>query len=809
MGVRYKQAMRAVLLAVFVVGCTPAVPTLAGFELPVERGSLSVRVKEKALVTGASGSQARAQAAVRSARARYEMQFGSWRITDGTQPWTEANQFAWDSLNASEGKGGYRDSAGTVVVSVEASATEGALALKVKAADPMVNRVSLSFACLPDDRFLGFGAQADGVDHRGHTVAAWTSEPGIGKRTVDDEYPEAWMLEGTRHASSYPMPTFLSNRGFIAVAESDARSVFELCTGDASTWRVEVWSNAFTLWLFHGDSPKAALSRATAGVLQRPARAPTMAFAPWNDAIFGPSEVRRIAKVLRDNDIPSSAIWTEDFRGGRENAMGYRLKEEWDLDRTLYPDAEAIAAELAAQGFDWQSYFNTFIVENERIFAEATAGDHFVKTSRGAPYLFDGVTFKPTGLADLSRPETREWVKRYLRLSLDQGFKGWMADYGEWLPHDAVLASGENALEAHNRYPTEWVRLNAEVLKERDPTGARLAFFSRAGWFGTNALAPVVWAGDQRTSFQRDDGLFTVIPMGINLGLAGVSTYAHDIAGYQSGTNPNSTKELFFRWTTLGALSPVMRTHHGIDPRDNWSFEKDAETLAHFGRWAKVHVSLFPYFDGLAKEAETTGVPIMRGLFLAYPDDAATWTLSDQYLLGQNLLVAPIVDEGAVKRAVHVPAGTWVALDGSGSVVGPVDVMATAPMSELPVWVRRGAVVPRLVDRVDTLLPAEPPTVDLDDVALERRVWWAPGGVDRFVERDGTTWVSEPAAAEAFSENGAPLPDCASPGQRGCVQRGGPRVVVRLAGQGPLVGEGGSLSIEGPARIIDVEVLSP
>lgn len=801
--------MRAFFPLVVLVGCAPAVPQVATFEVPVSNGTLSVEVKGKALLTGVTGSQARAQAAVRTTRARYEMQFGSWRITDGTAPWTEANRFAWDSVTASLAKGSYRDDANQVVVSVEAKGSEGALALTVRAADPMVNRLSLSFACAETDRFLGFGAQADGVDHRGHTVALWTSEPGIGKRMVDDEYPEAWMLEGTRHASSYPMPTFLSNRGFIAVAESDARSVFELCTGDASAWRVEVWSNTFTLWLFHGETPTQALTRATGGILQRPARAPTMAFAPWNDAIFGPAEVRRIAKLLRDNDIPSSAIWTEDFRGGMENAMGYRLKEEWDLDRTLYPDAEAIAAELSALGLDWQSYFNTFVVENERIFAEATAGDHFVKNRAGLPYLFDGVTFKPTGLADLSRPQTREWVKRYLRLSLDQGFKGWMADYGEWLPHDAALASQENALEAHNRYPTEWIRLNAEVMKERDPTGARLAFFSRAGWFGTNALAPVVWAGDQRTSFQRDDGLFTVIPMGINLGLSGVSTYAHDIAGYQSGTNPNSTKELFFRWTTLGAMSPVMRTHHGIDPRDNWSFDKDAETIAHFKRWAKVHVSLFPYFDGLASEAEQTGLPIMRGLFLEHPNDAATWTLSDEYQLGRNLLVAPIVDEGATRRAVHVPEGTWVALDGSGSVPGPADVMVQAAVGEIPVWLRRGAVVPRLPERVDTLVPAEPPTVDLDDVKNERVVWWAPGGTDRFVERDGTVWSSSPSGESAFSENGMALADCTSPSQRGCVQRGGARPIVRLSGSGPLVGAGGSLSIEGPPRAIDVEVFAP
>lgn len=799
--------MRRLLPLVFVVACAPAAPKLAAFELPVEAKAQVVKLGRAELLRSFSGTQAYAQAAVRTSRARTEMQFGSWKFTEGTQPWTEANTFSWDSVSADLAKGAFRDGAGNVVVSVEAKGTEGALQLTYTAKDPAVNRLSLAFSCAEGDRFLGFGAQADAVDHRGHTLGFWVSEPGIGKRMVDDEYPEAWMLEGTRHASSYGLPTFLSNRGFIAAAQVDARSVFELCNVNTGAWRVEAWSNTLTLHVYADSTPAKTLTRATAGILGRPAKPPPMAFAPWNDAIFGPAEVRRVAKLLRDNDIPSSAIWTEDFRGGRENATTYRLKEEWDLDRSLYPDAEVLARELASAGIDWHAYFNTFIVQDERIFGEAMVGNHFVKNDKGAPYLFDGVTFKPTGLADLSRPETREWVKGYLRQALDVGFKGWMTDFGEWLPHDAVLASGESALEAHNRYPTEWVKLNAEVLKERDPTGERLVFFSRAGWYGANSLAPVVWAGDQRTSFQRDDGLFTVLPIGINLGLSGVSTYGHDIAGYQSGTNPNSTKELFFRWTSLGALSPVMRTHHGIDPRKNWSFEKDAETLAHYRRWAKFHTQLFPFFDGLAKEAETTGLPIMRGLFLEAPEDAASWTIADEYVLGRSLLVAPIVDSGNA-RAVHVPPGSWVALDGSATVAGPADLSVTAPMGEVPLWLRRGAVIPRLPERVDTLVPAEAPTVDLDDVKNERVLLWAPGGDETFVERDGTTYRSTASSDTSFAEGGSGLADCTTATQRGCVARSNGRVTVRLAGQGPLTGAQGSLTITGPSRTIDVEVVT-
>ncbi|HEY1088845.1 MAG TPA: TIM-barrel domain-containing protein, partial [Archangium sp.] len=512
--------------------CAPETPKLGGLSFVTTESSFSLKSKDRALIESASSV---APVATRVGRARYEMLYGSWKITDNRPTWTEGARFAWDQQSATELKGTWKDASGNAVVSLAATSSgEGTVALTYTAADPATNRLTLAFKCEDADRFLGFGAQADGVDHHGHRVSMWTSEPGIGKRMEDDEYPEAWMLEGTRHGSSFGLPTWTSNRGYQGLVDSDARSLFDVCSAASDVFRIEVWSNAFTLWVYEGQ-PAVALSRATASVLKRPLRPPPMAFAPWNDAIFGPAEVRRVAGVLRDNDIPSSAMWTEDFRGGKDESTGYRLVEEWDTDRTLYPDAEQLAGELRDAGIAWQAYFNTFLVTETRIYDEALDGGHLVGSPDGGPYLFSGVTFKPTGLADLSREPTREWVKGYLRRALDEGFDGWMADYGEWLPHDAVLASGEDPLLEHNRYARDWAQLNQEVMNEYAADGRQRTFFSRAGWVGSNAVTPVVWAGDQRTSFQPDDGLPTVVPMGINLGLAGVSTYAHDIAGYQSG----------------------------------------------------------------------------------------------------------------------------------------------------------------------------------------------------------------------------------------------------------------------------------
>ena len=793
------------LLFAALSACSGA-PTLSGLSLPPDGTEFFVRDGEKVLLASPPPG-GMAPVAVRQGRARVEMKYGSFRFTDLPGDWTNGARFRWTSRGTGQATGEWLDGEGRAVVKVEArEAGPGGVALRYEAADAATNRLSLAFRCDAQDRFLGFGAQADGLDHRGHTVAIWTSEPGIGKRMEDDAYPDVWFLEGTRHASSYGLPTWLSNRGYLGVVDAPERTVFEVCSAREDTFRVEAWGNALTLYVFAGE-PALALERATASVLGRPVQPPPVAFAPWNDAVKGPSEVRRVAQLLRDRHIPSSALWTEDFRGGTQEATGYRLVEDWDVDRALYPEPEALAGELADAGFSWQAYFNTFLVEDTPVYEAAQQAGHFVRAPDGGTYLFEGVTFKPTGLADLSNPATREFVKGYLRQALDVGFTGWMADYGEWLPADAVLQSGESAARAHNLYPVEWARLNAEVMAERAADGVQRLFFVRAGFLGSNALAPVVWAGDQRTSFQPDDGLPTVVPMGLGLGLAGVSTYGHDIAGYQSATNPGSTRELFFRWTALGALSPVMRTHHGIRPEVNWRFDKDEETLAHWARWARFHVQLFPWLDGHAALAERTGMPLMRALALDFPSDARAWTEGDTYQLGAGLLVAPVLAEGATSRTVYLPAGTWVSLDSGETLQGGREVEVVAPVTEVPLFLRAGTCIPRLPGRVETLLPAAPPVVDLEDVASERVLLVAPGGDSTFTERDGTTYRVEASGGGELSEGGAALVECGSASVRGCVDRSGPRPVVRMATQGPLRFPGGRLTVTGPVRALDVELL--
>ena len=183
-------------------------------------------------------------------------------------------------------------------------------------------------------------------------------------------------------------------------------------------------------------------------------------------------------------------------------------------DLSLYPDASELDAELEAAGFKWLAYFSPFVGQESDNWKEAQ--DFVITDDTGAPYLFTGMTFQPTSVLDLSDEDARDWATAKMDAAQAIGFDGWMTDFAEWLPPDAHLHDAD-AVDDHNAYPLWWQDTNAAAIEGEDAV-----FFSRSGWTGTPTLSPVMWAGDQRTSFDADDGLPTVVPLGIGAGLAGV-----------------------------------------------------------------------------------------------------------------------------------------------------------------------------------------------------------------------------------------------------------------------------------------------
>ena len=323
------------------------------------------------------------------------------------------------------------------------------------------------------------------------------------------------------------------------------------------------------------------------------------------------------------------------------------------------------------------------------LYRTAAERGYCVKDRAGKDYLVTITTF-PAAMIDLTNPAAYGWYKDIIQENLiDLGMSGWMADFGEYLPVDAVLYSGEDPALVHNRWPVLWARLNREAVEERNAAGEGV-FFTRAGFTGTAAQAPMMWTGDQHVDWSVDDGLPSVIPATLSLAMSGCPLAHSDVGGYTTVMHMRRSKELLLRWEEMNAFSPLMRFHEGNQPGNNVQFDGDEELLAQLARTTRRHAALKPYLAALAAEAAESGVPAMRPLFYHY-DEPAAYTEKTEYLLGRDVLVAPILREGAARREVYLPAADWVRLF-TGEEYGGGVFTVEAPIGCPPVFVRKDSV---------------------------------------------------------------------------------------------------------------------
>jgi alpha-glucosidase len=535
--------------------------------------------------------------------------------------------------------------------------------------------------CAADAHFLGFGEQFDAVDHRGRKLPLWVSEQGIGR---DPDGRTAFSGDDT--TTYFPVPFFLDPRGFGVAVDTEARVEADLCSTRPDEYVLAAEDpRRIHLRVYTGPTVADVMRDWTA--LQGRTSAPPRwsVDGVWLAVQGGPANVRAAVARARAADLPLAAIWSQDWLGRREFAPGqFGVRYRWSVDEALYPDLGGLIRELHGQGVRFFGYFNPFLVPEQDLYEPAVREGYIARTAAGEPYTFP-ISVLLGGVVDLTNPRAVTWFQGYARTALGLGIDGWMHDFGEWLPHDALLADGSDPRLAHNGYPTRWQRAAREVFEAARPDGDWV-MFSRSGWLRTSTVSQVVWCGDQEANWGEHDGLPTVIPAMVSLGLAGVGYVTHDVAGFSGGP---STKELFQRWVELAAFTPIFRTHEGLRREQNWSWDRDDATRAHFVRFAKVHRALAPRIAELGAQHRATGMPIVRALGLAFPDEPRGYGVLDEYMLGDDLLVAPVVTEGAVSRRVYFPRGRWFDVwDASRSYEGPTEVTVEAPIGRPPVFSR-------------------------------------------------------------------------------------------------------------------------
>lgn len=667
-------------------------------------------------------------------------------------------------------------------------AEDGTVHLSWSVPEGLGDRLAMSFTCDDGERFFGLGAQVS-AEHRGWRVPIWTSEQGIGK--ADRGRPHAFGIAGAFYDSYAPIPFALTTRPLGMWLESNHRSEFELCE-EGRAIRIEATGPRFELHLFPTESMADAVEAFTART-GRPEPVSRWTFAPWVDTFGGPQAIEDAVEKLREHRIPASALWSEDWVGTTPFLDGENLTYDWEEDPSRYPDLAGTASKVHALGIRFLLYFNPFIPIDTQVYRDLGAAGGLVTDEEGHELILSFPFGAPPAYFDPTSAAGREILWEYQARAVAKGADGWMADYGEGLPWEALLSDGRSGAEAHNDYPAMWAGANKAFWKAARPDGD-YATFTRSGFTGISKHAHVHWLGDQLTTFDRNDGFGSVIPLYLSAGLSGIALTHSDVGGYTVLPNGTRTYELWARWLAFEAFTPILRTHHASTPARSVQWWSNEDTLEQIGRYARWHQRLLPFFVTVANETHARGFPTVRPIWWGHESQTDLYDVEDQVLVGGDLLLAPIVEEGATSREVRLPPGKWRRWSDFDAPLAPPEsesvITAEAAPEDPLLWVRAGAVLPMLAEEFESLAPARDDRVVDEDIRLapkriERLRFLLVGGGTGEGRLDGYDfasvrwqWQGEHATGALIAAriDGVALPPCEG-GSTGCVDG----AFVRLA----------------------------
>ena len=566
------------------------------------------------------------------------------------------------------------------------------ITLDVVCKDEKINRFWLRVESQKDEKCYGLGEQMSYFNAKGRNFPIFTSEPGVGR---DKSTYVTWRSDvenkagGDYYNSNYPQPTYVSSNLFYIHVDSTAYADFNF-KNDLFT-EIEVWEVPKQIRIDGGTDYFDLLEKIT-GYFGRQPELPEWVY---NGVIIGVQGGNERSFGLLDQTIDKgikvSGVWCQDWCGKRVTSFGKRLQWDWKYHKEMYPELPTHIEQLHKRGIKFLGYVNPYLVNDGDLYKEGKEKGFFATKHDGSDYLVDFGEFD-CGVVDLTNPDAYNWFKDEVikKYSIDIGIDGWMADFGEYLPTDDIkLHSGRSAMIEHNNWPTLWANCNYDAVKETGNLG-KILYFMRAGGAGFQGKCTLLWAGDQSVDFSLHDGLATTICGALSAGMSGMGLSHSDIGGYTSLFDNTRTKELFLRWVEMAAFTPVMRTHEGNRPETNFQYYDDDDCMVKFAKMVDVYTMMKTYIKDAVALNASKGVPVQRPLFIHYPEDKKTYDIQYQYLFGQDVLVAPVHEEGKTEWEVYLPQDSWVHL-WTGKEYNGGTITVDAPIGQPPVFYRKGS----------------------------------------------------------------------------------------------------------------------
>jgi alpha-glucosidase len=525
------------------------------------------------------------------------------------------------------------------------------------------------------EALYGLGEKAFDLNLRGRVLEMWNTDPETyapGREPIHLSIP---MLVGLREGRAYGF--FFDNPGYARLDLGQARH---------DQLHYEAASGELCAYFIGGGTIPAVLERYTQLTGQMPLPPRWMLGYHQSRWSYHPeSQVRDLAGQFRQRRIPCDAIHLDIHY-----MDGYRIFT-WDRDR--FPDPPRLLADLREQGFRVITIIDPGVKVDPGYYVhdQGLERDAFCKLPDGT--LFQGPVWPgECHFPDFTDPQVRAWWGDLYRPLLEAGVSGFWNDmnepaiFGGSMPHSVCHryeGQGASHGEIHNLYGLQMARASAEGLRRLRPD-ERVPVISRSGYAGLQRYA-LVWTGDNQSTWAQ---LRLGVSMCLNLGLSGVALCGPDTGGFSGDCDG----ELLARWTQVGALTPFFRNHSALGTRSQepWSFGEPYESICR--RWIELRYELLPYLYTTAWQSAQSGLPMMRPLALAFPVDVRTYSLDDQFLLGDALLAAPVGRPGQTSRRVYLPGGLWYDFWTGEQQSGTVT--ADAPLERMPLFVRAGSVLP-------------------------------------------------------------------------------------------------------------------
>ena len=570
---------------------------------------------------------------------------------------------------------------------------------------------------------LGVGTRVYGLGER------------FGPLVKNGQTVEVWNADGgTSSEQAYKnVPFYLTDAGYGVFVNEPGHVSFEV--GSESVQRVQfsVAGESLEYFVIAGETPAAILERYTA-LTGRPAEVPAWSYGTWLSTSFttdyDEATVTSFLDGMRDRDLPLSVFHFDCF-WMREFAWS-----DFTWDARVFPDPEGMLARLHERGLKVSVWTNPYIAQDSALFAEAAEAGHLLRRPDGSVWQWD-LWQAGMGIVDFTSDAATAWFQDKLRVLLRQGVDALKTDFGERIPVGVTWADGSDPERMHNLYTQRYNAAVWEVVQQ-ERTGEAV-LFARSATAGGQQF-PVHWGGDSTSTF---GSMAETLRAGLSLSLSGFGFWSHDIGGFE-GT-PDAA--VFKRWIPFGLLSSHSRFHGSDSYRVPWLIDED-ETAADSAvsvtrRFARLKNRLAPYLLAAGREAAAKGMPVMRPMVLAFPGDPTAAGLDRQYLLGPDLLVAPVFTaEGDVE--FYLPAGGWTHLLTGERVQGPVWRRERHGFDSLPLYVRDGAVLPLGArdDRPDT------------DHAAGLTLWAFPGADGRTEVRVGEAILTVETSLGAVTATG-------------------------------------------------------